>query len=681
LISRVDIEEREREWSLREDVVEKDYVIGWLLWGIGSDPRLATQLAWNQRDIERTLVAESEGPMLYSSVLDRGVDGRSAGPRESLRPGGHMHDSTRGSTDVSDATTRGRICLIRPPAVESFRFATTTITLPLGLAYVAGALEEAGRPLCIVDAVAQAPRRKTRYFKGVLVGLRLEEIVRRVPADCDRVGITVIFTHEWPAVVRLVQLLKEARPEVTVILGGEHISSAPEFCLATSQADVLVLGEGEETIVDLQEFLDAGRSLEDLAGVAFRKAGRIAVNARRARRRDVDSIPYPAWHLFDVHVYNDHHYVGGQDTRRVNLPLLATRGCPYQCTFCSAPNMWSPLWIARDPVRVVDEIEHHVKHFGAGSFPFQDLTAIVKRDWTVKFCEEILRRNLDITWQFPSGTRCEAIDAEVATLMKRTQMVHISYAPESGSERTRQFIKKKMTTKNLMNSIQASADAGLNVAVFLIIGFPHDDAESLAENIAFVKEIRRRGVTDLGVGYFFALPGTELFDSLFDAGRLRLDRTWFRHILQGADIVPSISHSRTLSRFGLLRWKLRLYYTFYSTPHENTPRSGFVASCWRALSGLFKESHDSKLQTVFRVAAQSGWDVVRLACTRGWLPRREERRMFADWDGVFRRIRKELIETQVHVPAPEDATVLHQASVMKRLRPVHETARTLSGRP
>ena len=575
------------------------------------------------------------------------------------------------------------ICLVRPPAVESFRFATTTITLPLGLAYIAGVVEESGRPLHVLDAVAGAPAQKTRYFKGVLVGLELQEIVHRIPADCQSVGITVIFTHEWPAVVRLVQLIKAARPELTVILGGEHISAAPEFCLATSEADILVLGEGEETVVELLAALDdSGPDLEraalhDIPGLAFHDGDEIRVNPRRKRRRDIDSIPYPAWHLFEVKTYNDHHYVGGQDTRRINLPLLATRGCPYQCTFCASPNMWSPVWIPRDPVKVVDEIEHHAKHFGAGSFPFQDLTAIIQKDWTVTFCNEILRRGLDVTWQFPSGTRSEAIDTEVAELMKKTQMVHISYAPESGSELTREIIKKKMTTENLRRSIKASSDAGLNVAVFLIIGFPHDTDESVAENLEFVKEIRRLGVTDLGIGYFFALAGTELFDSLYDTGHIKLDMDYFRHILQGADIAPTVSHSKGLSRWGMLRWKVKLYRTFYSTPLANAPRSGFFASTWRALSGLVKESHESKLQTVFRVAAISAWDVVRLSMTKGWMSRREEKQLFATWDDTFRKIRTQLNKNEAFTPVPEDTTKLKEANVMSRLRPIHEAARSL----
>ncbi len=577
------------------------------------------------------------------------------------------------TSDVASAP----VCLIRPPAVESFRFVTSGITLPLGLAYIAGAVEASGRSIHVIDAVGEAPRHTTRYYKGFLVGLPLEEIVARVPRECRVAGISVVFTHEWPAVVRLVALLKEARPDLCIVLGGEHVTAMPEFCLAVSKADFVVLGEGEEAIVDLLAAIDLGGQFEDVSGIGWRQGDEIAVNPRRPRNQRVDDIPYPAWRHFAYRVYSDHHYIAAMDTHRLNLPLLATRGCPYQCTFCSSPNTWSPQWIPRDPLKVVDEIEHHVRTYGASSFPFQDLTAVIRRDWIVVFCSEIIRRGLDIRWQMPSGTRAEAVDAEVADLMKRSGMVSLAYAPESGSEETRRMVKKRMTTEDLMASIRASSNAGLNVAVFTVIGFPHDTAERLRENLGFVREIRALGVTDLAVGYYFALPATELFDSLYDAGRIRLDATYFGHILQGGDLIPSVSHCAELGRLALMRWKFQMYATFYSARDDTKPRTGLATSLWRAVSGLFESSHDSKLQTVFRNAMFAGWTELRLALTRGWLSRREERALFATWDDTFRAIRRELAERKLVASAPLDTSKLHERNVMSALRVLHRTPRAL----
>ena len=153
------------------------------------------------------------------------------------------------------------------------------------------------------------------------------------------------------------------------------------------------------------------------------------MNKRRVRCLDVNDIPWPAWEAFDLKTYHDQRFFNGMYSPYLTVPILATRGCPYQCTYCSAPNMWTPRWIPRDYRKVVDEIEYYVTSYGARNFPFQDLTAIVRKDWIVGFCREILARGLDITWQLPSGTRSEAIDEEVAHLLRQSGMISMAYAP------------------------------------------------------------------------------------------------------------------------------------------------------------------------------------------------------------------------------------------------------------
>ena len=278
------------------------------------------------------------------------------------------------------------ICLIRPPAVESWRLSSATLGPPLGLAYLVGTLEAQGIDFSVVDAVALAPKTMKRYHKGYLVGLPLEEIPLHIPADTTIVGISIIFTHEWPAVVRLIDYIRTMRPEIRIICGGEHITSMPEFSMMTSKADFLVLGEGEETLAELLKALETGASLKEIDGLVFRDGSTIATNKRRARRTNLDDIPWPAWHRFDVETYSKHGYMGGMDVPELTIPLLASRGCPYQCTFCSSPNMWTTKWIPRDPKLVVDEMEFYVEKFGARNFPFQDLTAIIKKNWIVSIC-------------------------------------------------------------------------------------------------------------------------------------------------------------------------------------------------------------------------------------------------------------------------------------------------------
>ena len=577
------------------------------------------------------------------------------------------------------------VCLIRPPSVETFRFSVGSIAPPLGLAYIAGALESAGHAVTVVDAVTEAPETYLRYFRGYLLGLPFDQIVDRIPADTKAVGVNSIFTHEWPAVARLVEVIKRRRPDLPVILGGEHVTSMPEFCLLTSKADYLVMGEGEETIIELIDAIDRGTPPAELLGIGYRDVdgGDIVVNARRARTFAVDDIPRPAWHLFDLDTYHEYKWLGGMYSATKSVPMLATRGCPYQCTYCSAPNMWEPRWIPREPKQVVDEIEFYVERFDARNFPFQDLTAIVQRQWIIDFCNELLARDLDITWQMPSGTRSEAIDAEVADLLKQTNMISMAYAPESGSETTRKMIKKKMKTDRLFVSMDAAVQSGLNVAAFFVIGFPHDTEEHIRENLEFMEKIAEIGITDAAVGFYMALPGTQMFDSLYEGGKIRLDRKYFKHILAATSPWATTSYNEDMGRLKLTVWKWRLMSRFYSQQRKladgGKGSSGMMATVRQALEAVRGGDHadSSKMQTAFRNAIRYGKTTLRVKVQRGWMSRHEERHYFDDWDRIYREIWTRNLESGAAVRQPADSTLLHEHNVTKPLKAAHATRRRI----
>ena len=569
------------------------------------------------------------------------------------------------------------ILLIRPPAVESFRFATTSISLPIGIAYISSSLKKKGFKVEVLDAIGEAPKNRTGYYKGYLVGLSLNEIVEKINPNTLSIGISVIFTHEWPAVVKLIDLIKKKFPEIPIILGGEHISAMPEFSMCTSLANYIVAGEGEETIVELINAIKNSSSLEKIEGIGYKNNNKVFINSRRHRRVGLDKIPYPDWENFRVEEYHKNRFVGGMYSERLTIPILATRGCPYQCTYCSAPNMWQPQWIPRDPRCVVDEIEYYIKKFGAGNFPFQDLTAIIKKNWIKEFCEEIIKRKLNITWQLPTGTRSEAIDEEVAFLLKRSGMTSMAYAPESGSEETRKLIKKKMKTNQLFDSIKAAAKADLNVAVFLVIGFPHDVHDQLSENKNFIEKIAEHGVTDLSVGFYMALPGTELFNSLYDSGKIKLNIDYFKHILDSLALFPSQKYCSEVSRLDLFFWKLKFYFKFYKAKKIKNKKSSLFRSIGVALTGLFsKKGHDSKLQTAFQNAYSSLIDTI-ISKRKRWMSKNEEFDLFKNWDSIYRKIRSEKLSKGIVKISPVDTRELHLHNVIDQVKKDHHTSKVI----
>jgi radical SAM superfamily enzyme YgiQ (UPF0313 family) len=235
--------------------------------------------------------------------------------------------------------------------------------------------------------------------------------------------------------------------------------------------------------------------------------------------------------------------------------------------------MWTTRYATRDPRDVADEMEHYHATLGITDFPFQDLTAIVKREWIVRFCHELLERDLSITWQFPSGTRCEVIDDEVAGLLYRTGGRALAYAPESGSERTRAMIKKKMKTESLLDAVRASVRNRLNITCFFVIGFPHDQESDLADTERLVRRLAVMGIDDIAIGFFFPIPNTELYQRLLEERRIALDDDFLLTPIYAneARCLPRNNYCQGLSARELTLWKYRLLANFYGLSFATRP--------------------------------------------------------------------------------------------------------------
>ncbi len=410
--------------------------------------------------------------------------------------------------------------LLNPGALTALRPAP-----PLGLAYVAAALRKAGHDVGVIDAIGEAPDQIVRQGELTRLGLSDREIVARIEPQTQAVGLANMWSFGWPTVRHLVHAIKKSRPELPIVGGGEHFSAAPEHSMREAPLDYIVLGEGEETAVRLFGALQDRSSFRpsEMLGICYRdESGGCVRNPRAPRAKNIDDIPWPAWDLFDLEAYDVRHYVTGNRYGKT-VPILATRGCPYQCTFCSSPQMWTTRWVPRNPVDVVDEIETYVQRYGANHFPFQDLTSIIKRDWIIAFCKELLARGLDVRWQLAAGTRCEVIDDEVVSYLYRSGCKALYFAPESGSERVRNLIKKRLSTEALMRATECAIRGGLNLGVFLVIGFPKDTLEDLEQTVALAKTLGGMGLSDVSCAYFFPIPSTELSNYLLSTGRIRFD--------------------------------------------------------------------------------------------------------------------------------------------------------------
>ena len=416
------------------------------------------------------------------------------------------------------------LTLIRPPRVCSANVYGEDRQPPLGLAYVVATLEAAGTDLTVIDAVGEAPdNRYPAAYPGLVAwGLTIPEIVDRIPPATDAIGLSVMFSVLWPHVEALVRAIAARFPGRPIILGGEHATAVWEYLLATyPEVTVCVLGEGEFAGVELAEWLDGKRPLDSIAGIAIRTADGPQRTAVRPRVRQIEEIPLPAWHRFPMEAYFSHGLYGhGEQYVGRSLPIIATRGCPFQCTFCSSPNMWTTRYVLRAVNDVVDEIETWVKRYGVSNVDFEDLTVFIKREWIFDFCRELTRRNLGVTFDLPVGSRSETLDREVLQAIYDAGCKSIRYAPESGSPETIARIKKKVRLDRMLASIRAAAATGMAVKASLMIGFPFETRRDIWRSIRFGMTLARNGVRDVYAYPFCPYPGSELTDELRQQGAL-----------------------------------------------------------------------------------------------------------------------------------------------------------------
>ena len=419
-----------------------------------------------------------------------------------------------------------KILLIRPPTVFNCSEIRPGASPPLGLAYVAGALIAAGHEVSALDAVGEALG-ETHDLPGVSgvgrQGLTDEAILARIPHDTDLIGVSCMFSTEWPVVRDLVRRIREAHPGARIVAGGEHVTACPEYVLEDCPAlDACALGEGEQVAVELADALEQGRDLAGVSGLVYRDhEGSLIRNPRMPRVRAVDSFAWPAWEIFPIRPYIDSSSLPGVAIGR-SMPIMASRGCPYKCTFCSNPGMWGQIWEAREPEAVLAEMKHFMEVYEVTNFDFYDLTAIVRKDWIVKMARLIIDEGLAITWQLPSGTRSEALDAEVVGLLYESGCRHIIYAPESGSEFMLKAIKKRIKKDRMIESVAGAVRAGIKAKANFIVGFPDETIRHVLASYAFSLQLARAGMHEVSFFPFSPYPGSELFRRLEKEGKVSL---------------------------------------------------------------------------------------------------------------------------------------------------------------
>jgi radical SAM superfamily enzyme YgiQ (UPF0313 family) len=492
-----------------------------------------------------------------------------------------------------------RVTLIRPPILQiPVSFSSYGAIPPIGLAYIAAVLRDAGHHVRLIDGPGEALTRflNIRGPAGSLQlnGLTAEEIVDRVDPETEIIGITHMFLHEWPTIRDIAERVKAKIPGGTVVIGGENATGFWRWIFAATDAiDYCVLGEGEATMLELVARLKAGRSVADLPGLAARHSQADRPAQLAPRMTQLERIPRPAWEYVPIESYlsiADNHGVN----RGRSIPMMATRGCPYQCTFCSSPSMWTTKYVLRTPQDVVDEMKSYVERYRISNVNFCDLTVVIRREWTVEFCELLIREKVGVSWQLPSGTRSEALDAAVLKLMYDAGCRNITYAPESGSTRMLQIIKKRVKLPKMLASLRAAERQGLRTRVSIIIGHPEERRRDTWQSLTLLMKTAWVGCHDASVMIFSPYPGSEDFRRLVESGTLVVsDQYYYVALSRGGR--SSSTYNPQMGRRELFCMQLVMLLAFYGAAYLMRP--------WRLIrlvSGLMTGAEENAVHQTIR---------------------------------------------------------------------------------
>src|SRR5215468_2187843 len=336
-------------------------------------------------------------------------------------------------------------------------------------------------------------------------------------------------------------------------------------------------------MVDLCGAVAAGADLCSVAGLVLRRDGHTVRTAPRARIRAVDELPWPDWDSFPIEPYLANNISFGASFGR-NMPILASRGCPYQCTFCSNPAMWTTRYLIRSTESVIAEIEHYRARFNISGLQFYDLTAIVKKQWIVEFCQQLVARGITLDWSLPSGTRSEALDEEALSWIARANGKYLVYAPESGSVATLKRIKKKIRLDHMYRSMRAAVPRGIVVRTNIIIGFPDETRREIWTTLWALARFAWIGVDEIALGLFQPYPGTELFEGLKARGMIRLDDDYFEmlaHFSTGKVSPATASVCAAVGRYELFCYRLLGTLLFLVLSYALRP-----ARIWRTIHNI-----------------------------------------------------------------------------------------------
>jgi anaerobic magnesium-protoporphyrin IX monomethyl ester cyclase len=404
---------------------------------------------------------------------------------------------------------------VPPQGYIARRWSEGTSMPTLGLLYLTAVLENAGHEVDVVPAD--------------VLGLGWNDIEQRIrDFSPEMVGATTTTENRFDS-YRLMDLAKSVHPEIVTVLGGPHISMAASDTMQhIGSLDAAVVGEGEQTILDLAQAASAGGDYSRVAGLYFRNGdGEAVFTGSRPRLDDLDSLPLPARHRVPMDRYN--FFVRDPDGRALRAQnIMTSRGCPFDCYFCATPANWGRRMRGRSPERVADEIEHLVSEYQAEYIWFYDDTLNYNLPRLHSIMDLIIERRFNI--KFCCEFRIDLVDKPLLEKMVKAGLVWAHFGIEAGSERVRrEVVGKKFDIEAAYQFVRWGRELGFVPDAFLIFSHHTETWEEAQETIRVMERLREENPqTDFATAILHVYPGTPLEAIAKEEGIIPQEFSWAR---------------------------------------------------------------------------------------------------------------------------------------------------------
>ncbi len=383
----------------------------------------------------------------------------------------------------------------------------------LGLAYVMSAAQRAGFDFDLIDIDAH------RFSKE-----KLNVLVRK--AKCDVVALGTLVSCYGP-MKDLFEMIRFNHPKATIVVGNTLGTSIPKLLLSRTKADICVVGEGEETFIDLIHALEEGRSLRTVQGIAFRENGEYVQTPDRPVIDNINTIPLPNYDFFDMEIYLEasRHFVSNPAglpipfDKLIAFPINTARGCPFRCNFCYHA-FQEKRYRFRSPESLIEEIKHWKVKYNINYVNFWDELTFFNPHETERFADAMIKEDLGIYWI--GSCRSELLvrkqgGLEIAKKLKQAKCHGLGFALESGSPEILEFMNKANTVQEFIEQCQLLHEAGIDIYTSLIIGYPQETTGTIDDTFRVLTEAR----VYPSVGFLQLMPGTPMYQLAIDLGHIK----------------------------------------------------------------------------------------------------------------------------------------------------------------